>query len=144
MSYDNDASRQLGRIADKLADDLGKLSDAELLAETREIGLDPKALAVQAKAAIEQAMLEHGKKRLAAARAAATAATATRKISNVASLSLEKKRTILNQFAANDVGLREKLTLAARKGDAQSERDIDSFLQALFELGVIDDQGRMK
>lgn len=144
MSYDNDASRQLGRIADKLADDLGKLSDAELLAETREIGLDPKALAVQAKAAIERAMLEHGKKRLAAARAAATAATATRTISNVTNLSLEKKRTILNQFAANDVGLREKLTLAARKGDAQSERDIDSFLQALFELGVIDDQGRMK
>jgi hypothetical protein len=59
-------------------------------------------------------------------------------VTDVLLLPLAEKRRIVEQFAANDAGLSGKLTLAARKGDAETEADTDSFLRALVDLGVID------
>ncbi len=55
-------------------------------------------------------------------------------------LALEKKRALIDKFAGNDNQLRERLTMAARN-EEDSEADIDSFLEDLVELGIIDDEG---
>ncbi len=41
---------------------------------------------------------------------------------------------------AKDPDLSAKLTMAARKGEGQSERDIESAIEDLAELGAFDDQ----
>ncbi len=52
----------------------------------------------------------------------------------------ERKRALIQQFARNDNTLKQKLTLAARKGE-DTEADMDSFIEDLIDLGVIDDEG---
>ena len=41
---------------------------------------------------------------------------------------------------AQDARLTEKLTLAARNGEGQSERDVDSAIDDLNELGAFDEE----
>ena len=137
MSEREDAAGKLGRVADALAEDLMALSDRELADELAEAGIDTKKVADQAQATIAAAISSAGKRRLAAARAGASRA-AVRGVTDVLLLPLAEKRRIVERFAANDAGLSRKLTLAARKGEAETEADTDSFLRALVELGVID------
>lgn len=143
MSGKEDAALKLGRIADALVEDLARMPDGEFLAECQEAGLDPAALAKEARSAVADAIAKAGKQRMAAARAGA-ARSAARPAAGVVLLPLAEKRRIVERFAANDTGLQAKLTLAARKGEGESEVDIDSFLRALVELGVIDADGRPK
>ena len=56
-------------------------------------------------------------------------------------LPISRKQEILAQFAANDGRLRDRMTMAARKGEGASEREIDDILRDLRDLGAIDDQG---
>lgn len=56
-------------------------------------------------------------------------------------LPLQQKQAIFDRLIEGDPQLQEKLTRAARKEDQFSERDLDSMLEALRELGVIDDEG---
>jgi hypothetical protein len=137
MSEKEDAAHKLGRVADALAEDLMALSDTELAVELAEAGIDTKKVADQTRATIARAISSAGKRRLAAARAGASRA-AVRGVTNVLLLPLAEKRRIVERFAANDAGLSGKLTLAARKGEAETEADTDSFLRALVDLGVID------
>lgn len=143
MSEQEDAAGKLGRVADALVEDLMALSDAELAAEMTEAGIDVKAAAGEARAAIAGAIRAAGRRRLAAARAGASKA-AIRGVANVLLLPLAEKRRIVERFAANDGGLSAKLTLAARAGDAETEADTDSFLRALVDLGVVDADGNAK
>lgn len=140
MSGHGDTAGKLGRIADALAEDLMMLSDAELSAEAAEARLDIKAVTDRARTTIAEAISQAGKRRLAAARAGVSKA-AVRGVSNVLLLSLVEKRRVVERFAANDAGLASKLTLAARKGEAETEADTDSFLRAMVDLGVIDGSG---
>ena len=142
MSNNRDeARRQLERLTDALARDVDRLNDEELLREAKEDYGDSDKPALATKNIIRAAIAEHGKRRLAAARRAYEAQT-TGGTPKVFELSTERKRELVERFANNDNRLREKLTMAARNQE-NLEDDIDSFLEDLIELGVIDDEGNV-
>lgn len=131
----------LFQLADALVDDLMSLSDEELLEEVRGEGADPEALAAAMREKIEARIATDSKARLGKARDALNAARAARASADVVSLPLARKQQILGLFAANDGQLRQRLTMAARKGEGASEREIDDILRDLRDLGAIDDEG---
>ena len=134
--------RQLERLADALARDVDQLTDEDVLREATEEHGDPNKAALAAKNLIQEAITAHGKRRLATARTAYQAER-ERGGSKVFELSAERKRELIDRFASNDNQLREKLTMAARNQE-DMEADIDSFLEDLVELGVIDDEGNVR
>lgn len=143
MSNNRDeARRQLERLADALARDVDQLTDEELLREAQEDYGDSDKAALATKNIIREAIAAQGKRRLAAARRAYEAQNA-KGVAKVFALSTERKRELVERFASNDNQLREKLTMAARNQE-NLEDDIDSFLEDLIELGVIDDEGNVR
>lgn len=131
----------LSHFADAIVDGLMSLSDEELLGEVREDGADPEALAKEIRTKIEARIAISAKARLTRAREEINSARAARVSSGVVSLPLARKQQILGQFAANDGQLRERLTMAARRGEGASEREVDDILRDLLDLGAIDDEG---
>ncbi|MFC3097929.1 hypothetical protein [Alteraurantiacibacter palmitatis] len=128
-------------LADALIEDWMTRSDEEIFAEFRDDGLEPEDVAAQLRAHIESLVAESGKSRLARARAGLAGARADRASSSMFLLPISRKQEILTQFAANDGRLRDRITMAARKGEGASEREIDDMLMDLRDLGAIDDQG---
>ncbi len=141
MTPKSDDKLDLFHFADALVDDLMVLSDEELLGEVRQEGADPEALSKELREKIEATTAIDNKARLARAREEMNAARAARASSGVVSLPLARKQHILGQFAANDGQLRHRLTMAARKGEGASEREVDDILRDLMDLGAIDDEG---
>jgi cell division FtsZ-interacting protein ZapD len=135
----NNAREQLERLCNTLADDIDAMSDDELLAELKEAGEDADAIAARTGALIADAVAIVGRRKLAAARAGYAAHKAGHR-SNVLQWPVERKRALIQHFAQNDNALKQKLTLAARKG-GDTEADVDSFIEDLIDLGVIDDEG---
>ena len=140
MKRASNQAKALSELADALADDVMRLTDEELLQEVREDGGDPDEIARNLRASLLSGAALAGKDRLAKARASLNAARAQRE-TNVLALSFDQKRKVLQDFAANDGRLRERLTLAARKGAGASERELDDILSDLVALGAIDDAG---
>ena len=136
----NDEAKLL-RLTDALVADLMSLTDEALLRETTEDGNDPEVVADEVRAALHAAVLREGKARLAKARGRLDAARTARTGGVLLGLPLPRKQQILGQFAANDGRLRERLTMAARKGEGASEREVDDILRDLRDLGAIDDEG---
>lgn len=128
-------------FADALVEDLMNLSDEEILAEFRAEGFDPEAIAAELRTRIQGLVAKNGKARLARARAGLAQTRAGRTASNVISLPISRKQEILAQFAANDGRLRERMTMAARKGEGATELEINDILKNLYDLGAIDDEG---
>lgn len=128
-------------LANALVDDLMALSDDDLLREVREDGGDPEGLATEMRKLLQARVVRENKARLVNARSALNIARAARAGANVISLPLTQKQQILSKFAAADGRLRERLTMAARKGEGATEREIDDILKDLVDLGAIDDEG---
>ena len=141
MTRNPTPGQKLLPFADALVEDWMTLSDEEVFAEFRADGFDPEVVAAELRAHIEGLVAESGKSRLARARAGLAEARADRAASNVFHLPISRKQEILAQFAANDGRLRDRMTMAARKGDGASEREIDDILRDLRDWGAIDDQG---
>lgn len=144
MSKTSDNMPDLFQFADALVDDLMTMSDEELLKEVRADGGDPDTIATKLRAQIEARILADSKAKLASAREAVRTASATRATLVVTGLSLDQKRLILERFAANDDQLHQRLTMAARKGEGASEREIDDILRDLRDLGAIDSEGNSR
>ena len=128
-------------FVDRRLDEIDALSDEELLAEAREAGEDPERVAGELRSLIADLMKEQAKERLKSARASFNARRAAPAVGTADILSFEKKQAILQGFADNDGRLRKRLTMAARKGEGASEREVDSILQDLRDLGAIDENG---
>lgn len=135
------ACRQLNQLADALAHDLDQLPDDALLREAADHDADPSRVVSETRELIEAAITAHRKRRLMTARHGYEAETGKARL-NVVLLAPERKQALINRFAGDDHQLREKLTMAARNED-YAEVDIDSFLEDLVELGVIDDEGNV-
>ncbi len=133
------ACEKLERLCNALADDIDTMTDEELLAELEEAGEDVDSIAARTGALIVNAVADAGSRKLAAARAGYEAHKAGRQ-GNVLQWPMERKRALMQQFAQDDIALKQKLTLAARKGE-DTEADVDSFIEDLIDLGVIDDEG---
>lgn len=127
-------------VADMLAEDILKLSDAELLKEAKEDFNDVASEVSKARNAINSAILKSRKARLFAAKVQLENKRSTTNQSNVLKFTLNDKMSLINQ-AKKSV---KSLTLAARNEDEMSESDINGMLQDLVDLGVIDENGNIK
>ena len=137
----NEASEKLEQLCNALADDIDAMSDEELLAELKGTGEDTDAIAERTGELIADAIAKVGRRKLATARAGYEAEThQTVHGSNVLQWPVSRKRTLVQGFAQKYKELEEKLTLAARAGK-DTEADMDSFIEDLIDLGVIDDEG---
>ena len=139
----NEAHEKLERLCNTLADDIETMSDEELIAELEDTGEDVNAIAKRTGELIADAIAKVGRRKLATARAGYE--TETRQTShgiNVLQWPVSRKRDLIQHFAENDAELEQKLTLAAREGK-DTEADMNSFIEDLIDLGVIDDKGNL-
>lgn len=137
----NTAREKLKRLCNALADDIDAMTDEELLAELEEVGEDINEIAARTSALISDAVKNAGRRKLAAARASYEKHEAGHQ-GGVLQWPMERKRALIQMFAQNDNALEQKLTLAARKGEDTGE-DVNSFIEDLVDLGVIDDEGNL-
>jgi hypothetical protein len=128
----------LVRLADVLVDDIIDTPDKDILAEIADDYGDPAKLADNMRVLFERTVHEAGKAKLAAAKRAAQEAHS--KSATVVSIAPTKARRRYEKMIADDKELSDKLTMAARKGEGQSECDILSTIEDLAELGVFDDE----
>ena len=130
--------KALNRLADALVEDILDASDEEVLAEAGEDGIDPGRLTGHLRDVFERAAADAGKQKLAAAKQ--DAANARRSRARVVRIDHADARRRFEAMIAEDPKLTEKLTLAARKGEGQSDRDIESAIEDLAELGAFDEE----
>lgn len=128
----------LDRLADAFVEDILSASDEDILAEIAEDYRDPKELGEEMRALFERTLQEEGRAKLAAAKKAA--AEARSKSASVVRIEPAEARRRYERMIDNDHELSSKLTLAARKGKGQSERDVKSAIEDLAELGAFDDE----
>lgn len=121
----------LRRLEDALIEDIGTASDGEILAEAKEDGIDPAATAQHTLSLLRAAEARVGKAKLAAAKAGVAAARKLSLVHGGADLDRGKVRLA----PANDT-VRE-LTLAARNGGKQSDRDLETLAEDLAELEAL-------
>ena len=139
----NEAIEKLERLCNALADDIDAMSDEQLLAELREAGEDIDAIAKQTGELIADVIAKVGRHKMEAARAGYEAEThQPGHTSKVFHLPVSRKHELIQRFAQNDDALKQKLTIAARK-EEDPEADMDSFIEDLINLGVIDDEGNI-
>lgn len=135
------AYQQLTRLAESLAKDIDSLTDDEVMDEIREIYGDPKKVLAETRHRIKAAVAASQKNRLEMAQNGYQR-HASPKRPNVINLPFDRKRALIEHFAANDNLRRSLLTLAARN-EEDVVRDIDSFLEDLVELDLIDEDGNI-
>jgi len=123
------------RLADALAEDVDRTSDADLLAEAAGDQIDIEKLAATMRGMFDQVEGEAGKARMAAARAAVDADR--RRPAPVVRLDAAEARRRLAQLLADTPQVARKLTLAARKAEELSDHDVLAVLEDLQELGII-------
>ncbi|WP_419900300.1 hypothetical protein [Roseomonas sp. USHLN139] len=133
---DRDAVR---RLEDALIDDILGATDDEIAAEAAEDGIDLEAQAAVMRSMLERARLESGKTRMAAAKAAAAA---HRSVAPHGRIPVSQSAGFAGR-AANDVGNARKLTMAARNGGEQLDRDLKGVEEDLAELNaLIEEEGK--
>lgn len=132
------AHEKLERLSNALADEIDALTDEEILAEAQEAGEDVDAIAARSSELIRAVVAEVGRRRLSVARSGYKTHQTVRG-SSILAWPLEKKRALIQSLAkGGEFG--GKLTFATRKGE-DTEADIDSYIEDLIELCVINDEG---
>jgi hypothetical protein len=127
----------LDRLGEALVEDILAASDDAILAEARQDGEDPEAIAGAMRALFEKVVTADGKARMATAKAAVAADR--RRSAAVISLKPEAARRLLNRALARDPEAASKLTMAARKGKTGelSDDEVRSLLEDFDELGAL-------
>ncbi len=135
MTGRNDKEREaLRRLADDLVEDILNLSDEEILAETREEGVDPERQAAEMQTLFQRAALRANKERLAMAKAAVVS-NAGRALSGAPTrvIDIGEARHRLRRIMSS-----QPVTLAARNETEMTDSDVLSMLEDLRELGLLD------
>ena len=120
---DDRPEENLARLIDIHVEDLLKASDEEILADARELGTDLQAERRRHLDVLERATVEVGKVRMAGARAALDARRS----------GASQDRTGSGRADAPDA---RAITLAARNGTEQSDRDRKTVQEDLDELAA--------
>jgi hypothetical protein len=124
----------LDRLADAFVEDVLCTTDDDILAELHEDFGDPIQLANKMRGLFERVYAEANKVKLFAAKQAVEASKRTGKI---ASVDLAEAKRRYHLAIARDPDLSASLTLAARKGHKQSEKDMETEIEDLLELGAL-------
>jgi len=121
------------RLRDALADDILAASDADIAAEAAEEGVELERQAEAMRARFERQVLDAGKARMAAAKAAAVAYRAGAAQGGP----MPPAPTGYRAAPAKATDRARKLTMAARNGAEQSERDLAGVEEDLAELAAL-------
>lgn len=114
------AKKQLANVWQGVVDDLMSMSESEIDAELRELGVDPQGAAVAGKTAVEQALTKDRARRRAALREQMEAARDQPKMVRDPEITAAQARQRIAQLqAANDA----MLTMAARNRNPQDLSD---------------------
>ncbi len=132
----NNRQKALDRVARALVDNILDTDMTALLAEIDEDGGDRAGEARRLKGVYGKALAEVGKSRLATAKAAVAEDRASRRIGPMANLYPALARSRLEAALLHDPETKNKLTLAARKGEGLSDADVLSVLEDLEALGI--------
>ncbi len=126
-------------IANLIVEDILDATDQEIMQEAiSEYGKNVDKEVEKMKKLIEKSINRYKKDQLIEARRKYEEESNKSK-NKVVSLTFERKKQILDEAYKMDNGL----TLAARKGNATSEKDVDSMIDDLIELGVLDKDGNL-
>lgn len=136
---------QLDRLTDSLVNDIIELSDEEILEDAKELFENPSLEIERLKNIINTAVLKSAKGKLTDAKNKVNAYKRQEK-SNVIPISITQKRAAIQNFLTKEEPeLKQKLTLAARKGEGiETENDIEGMFEDMLELGLIDENGNPK
>lgn len=137
----NHATLQLERVADLIFQDLLETSDEEILAEAVEDGMDVEKEVERISSIISEAAFNNGQAKLAAAKKGFLERKSAKR-STFGSFTLQKKRQIIGSLKSND-NLKRQITLAARNENDLSDSDLNAYLQSLYDLNVIDEEGNV-
>ena len=127
-------------VADILVDDILESSDEEILSDAHHKYDDVDAEVSKTRELIHSAIMESRKSKMALAEKQLIDNKDRSKSNNILTLPVGTKRKLIEE-AKRSVG---SLTLAARNEEKMSETDTDSVLQDLIDLGVIDENGKIK
>lgn len=105
--------------------------DKDILSEAVDLNIDIASL----RSGVVTAVTVAGKRRLAAAKEVVESGPAI--TGKIIEWPLAKKRELIERVRSETNGL----TQAARQGEDETENDLDSLLEDLIEIGVIDDEG---
>jgi len=124
-------SEELERIEDALVNSILEASGQDIRSEQEASGEDPNALIAVVADAIDSAKAETGRRRLESAR---VELAAWRAEGEVVSLNMEATRRKLENLRSVDSDLDKRMTIAARKGEGLSDRDLKGLLEDLARL----------
>jgi len=143
MTKKTTSIEQLEKLTDALVEDILKLSDKEVLLEAKEQFSDPSEKCNHIRDAMHKTILHASKNKFSEAKSQLHSYKKEDKRNNV--ISFSHKKSVIENFTSKNFNLKQKLTLAARKGEGiQTENDIDGMFEDLLELGMIDEEGNPK
>src|ERR1700730_2365315 len=123
---------ELERIEDALVDSILNASGDELRDELAAAGLDPDACIVDVEATIVAAKAACTRKRLDKARAELAALRGRASPGSVTALDAARAKSVL--VFSGDADLKQRMMLAARKGEGLSDDDLEALLEDLAAL----------
>jgi hypothetical protein len=137
MTAPEDKDREaLERLDDALVEDIIAASDKDILVEAKQDGIDPETLADSLRTMFENIVIAKRKERLLAAKAE-VAADHRRSVTAVSSNPIEA-RQLLERLLARHPETAGKLTMAARKGKAEtlSDDEVYGLLEDFRDVGI--------
>ncbi|MCG8424970.1 MAG: ImmA/IrrE family metallo-endopeptidase [Proteobacteria bacterium] len=138
----NKYKEQLLRLADALVNNMMETPDEEILAEAAEEYGNPTKAADEVQEIIQRAFVAAGKERLRAANAKVRIRRAPDL--GVLTFPVREKIAIVRKVITKAQKTGVCLTLAARKEEELAEENLNAKLEALVELGVVDDMGNLR
>ena len=130
---------QLDAILDALAESLVEVSDEHILEEATEAGEDIKEIETRVKNVFRRAVKAFKKKRLQEARAIYEEETRPTERHHLIPASFQEKLDLLAHIIESQPQIKAILTAQYREFTELAEEDVDSCLDELAKLGVLDE-----
>lgn len=136
MPQDKERDREaIARLTESMIDHIISSNDEEILSESKELYGDIPQAAAQMRALLEKTVLHANKRNLENARIALAQSNVGSE-ATVLPINKLEARQCYEAFLVRDSDASSKITMAARNGKQQSQRDIDSALSDMAELGA--------
>jgi len=139
MSKNPTPKEQLNSILEALAESLLEASDEQILEEATEAGEDIKKLESQVKNVLLRAAKAFRKQRLQEARAIYEKEACTTRKHHLLPTSFQEKLDLLTHIIEVQPQIKAVLTEQYREFKELAEEDVDSCLDELARLGVLDE-----
>jgi hypothetical protein len=141
METDRELSLR-AELVNEILDDIKDIHGSELDEYLAEIGFDPADLLRSFESSLASYETKAKRRRFDAAREH-VAISRGRPPATLLAFELSRKREVFAVVTAH-IKTTGEMTLAARNQKIEAEEDLDSFLDACFRLGMIDENGNLK